>query len=245
MYLSQDPPPYRTPSKYLDLKTNRLSTRVETALDIRLVLTEPPVGISKLRIHEDHLTKMKQIKDARGPLTSDTLELHVTAFCHTAIKTATDRQLAMNKALTRQPTAVFHGKQSQTDRSPSNETNDYKPLEGSPMKICDGCITREAKRLCRSKRKSDETDEWLFKASHCLLSFNNLPVVDWRSPNSKNTAEQLLRQQPAVEHVEGKKKEKSEKKLPMPPIDAGTVGADVQMRICCYCRHQHEATGFE
>jgi len=112
------------------------------------------------------------------------------------------------------------------------------------MKICDGCVARERKRLCRSKRKPDETDEWLFKASHCLLGFNSLTVVDWRSPNSKNAAEQLLRQRPSTETVDGDKKKKSEQKLPMPPIQAGTVGADVQMRICCYCRHQREVTGF-
>jgi len=233
MYLSQDPDPYRSPGRYFDLLTNRLSTRVETALDIRLVFTEPPAGISKLRMHVDHLTKIKQLKDAYTPLTPDTLELHVTAFLHTAMKTANNRQMAMNKALTRESSRT------------SAETNDYKPMEGSPMKICDGCVARERKRLCRSKRKPDETDEWLFKASHCLLGFNSPTVVDWKSPSSKNTAEQLLRQRSSTETVDGGKKKKSEKKLPMPSIQAGTVGADVQMRICCYCRHQHEVTGFE
>lgn len=247
MQLSQQPLPYRSPGHYFLLKSNRLSTRVETALDVRLVLTELPAGISKLRIHKDHLCKVKQLRDVRPPLPPDTLELHVTAFLHSAMKTADDRQIAMKKALTSESSRDTN-KQSQTDNLSSTEINDYKPMDGSPMKICDGCAAREKKRLCRSKRKADETEEWLFKAARSLLNFNNNPILDWRSPNSRNAAEQLLRQRPSTETVPNgkkKKKKKTEPKLPMPSIEVGTVGVDLQMRICCYCRHQHEATGFE
>ncbi len=243
--LAHQPQPCRSPGIYFSLKSNRLSTRVETALDIRVILNELPAGISKLRVHKNHLCKVKQIRDAQPPLPSDTLELHVTAFLHSAMKTANDRQVAMNKALTSESSRIEF-KPSETDSSSSGEANDHKPMEGSPMKICDGCIARERKRLRRSKRKPDETEEWLFKAERCLLSFNNSPIVDWRFPNSRNAAEQLLRQRPSTETVEGgKKKKSSEKKLPMPSIEAGTVGADLQMRINCYCRHQREPTGFE
>lgn len=247
VFLSQQPLPYRSPGQYFFLKSNRLSTRVETALDVRVILTEFPAGISKLRVHKDHLCKAKQLKDVRPPLPPDTLELHVTAFLHSAMKTANDRQIAMKKALTSE-SSRDNNQQSQTDRSSSTEANDYKPMDGSPVKICDGCTNRERKRLCRSRRKPEETDEWLFKAARAFLSFNNNPILDWRSPNSRNAAEQLLRQRPSTEAVSGAKKKKKknlEPKLPMPSIDAGTVGVDLQMRINCYCRHQREPTGFE
>lgn len=244
MQLSQQPLPYGSSGQYFCLKSNRLSTRVETALDIRLVLSKLPAGTLKLRVHKNHLCKVKQLKEVQSPLPPDTLELHVTAFLHSAMKTENDRQVAMKKALSSEWSRIDYDP-SQTDNPSSSEANDYKPMEGSPMKICDGCIAREKKRLCRSKRKQDEDAEWLYKAERCLLSFNNSPIVDWKLPNSRNAAEQLLRQRPSTETVVDGKKKKTEKKLPMPSIDAGTVGADLQMRINCYCRHQREPTGFE
>lgn len=228
--------------------SDRVTTRVETALEIRLILTKPPSDISKLRVHEDHLVKIKQLKDSRLELPPDTLELQVTAFTHTALQTPSDREQAMKRALSKGLNVEENSGKSHNDASQSHDPDDYKPLEGSPVQICPGCAAREAKRLRRSKAKPEETDEWLEKASHCLLTFiNTSPVLDWRSSNSTNAAELLSRQHSSLQNVEDKNKKKNnkEKKLPMPPVPPGTVAVDLQMRICCYCRHQHEQTGFE
>ena len=249
IWLSQDPRPDRPSGRYFDLKSSRTGTRVETALDVRLILTDPPTGIMKLRVHEDHLTKVKHLKDRLTPLSSDALELRATVFCHTAMQTTNDIQNAMNRAVGREADTSGNSGQIKIENSPSSENSDYRPLEGDPVRICEGCVSREAKRLRRSKLKSEETDEWLFNASHRTLVFNNGQTVEWKFPHSTNAAEQLLAQPLPTHTAPDDEKDEDGKrrvarKLPPPPVEVGTIAVDLAMRICCYCRHQHESTGF-
>ena len=246
IYLSPDPGPNRPPGRYFAIMSSRTGTRVETALDVRLVLADPPPGITRIRIHEEHLTKVKHLKDRHLPLSPDILELRVTVFCASALKSASDIQIAMNRAVNRDnPRCHPHAKDA---GSPSKGSGEYRPLEGTPVQICEGCVSREAKRLRRSKPKNEETDEWLHDASRRTLVFNNNQLVDWKSPNSSNAAEQLLAQPPpprvTAPGKEGEAAKAAVRKLPPPPIEPGTIAADLAMRICCYCRHQHESSGF-
>ena len=246
IYLSQEPRPDRPDGRYFDLKSNRTGTRVETALDVRLTLTNPPAGIMRLRIHEDHLTKVKHLKDRHMPLSPDALELRATVFCHTAMQTTNDIQDAMIRAASREVNSPSAHQQVKAENSPAGEPNGYRPLKGAPVRICEGCVAREAKRLRRSKPKPEETEEWLFNASHRTLVFNNGPIVDWKFPNSTNTAAQLLAQ-PSLSRSDEKDddgKKRAARKLPPPPVDEDTMAVDLAMRICCYCRHQHEPSGF-
>ena len=240
--LSANPRPSGT---YFAVMSNRTGTRVETALDIRFVLGNPPLGISKIRIHEEHLTKVKHLKDRHLPLSPDVLELRATVFCTSALTSPDDVQRAMNRAAS--IATLSCNPQIKDENSPSKENCEYRPLEGCPVHICEGCVSREAKRLRRSKPKIEETDEWLHNASHRTLVFNNAQFVDWKTPNSSTAAEQLLSQPTRRTTDEDKDedgKKKATRKLPPPPIEPGTIAADLAMRICCYCRHQNELNGF-
>lgn len=245
-WLSQIPHPRRPRGKYFDLKSNRTGTRVETALNVRLILTELPAGITKLRLHEDHLTKAKQLKDSHLPLPSNHLELRTTVFCHSALHTTDDVREAFSIAASIKADPPYDEEEDTDEKSPTKDKSDQKHLTVTPVRICTGCVGREKKRLKRSKEKPHETPEWLHKTSRCTVAFISLPVVDWKSNRSTNAAAQLLAQpeMPTGGDKDGDNGKKPQKKLPPPPVDPGTVAADVEMRICCYCRHQNEPTGF-
>ena len=70
IYLSPDPGTHRPSGRYFAILSSRTGTRVETALDVRLVLADPPPGLSRIRVHEEHVTKVKYLKDAHLPLTA-------------------------------------------------------------------------------------------------------------------------------------------------------------------------------
>ncbi|KAL8818973.1 MAG: hypothetical protein Q9191_007826, partial [Dirinaria sp. TL-2023a] len=225
--------------------SSRTGTRVETALDIRLIIKDPPGGAKKIRLGDEHLTKLKYLKDRDVPLSPDVLELCATVFCASAMTSPHGVKTAMERAASRGRPTCSRGTNGKA--SLPNGNSEYRPLEGTPVRICEGCVSREVKRLRRSKPKTEETEEWLHDASHRTLVFNNPQYVEWKSPSSSSAAEQLL-SQPTPRITDDDKEEdgrkKTSRKLPLPPIEPGTIAVDLAMRICCYCRHQHESTGF-
>ena len=118
----------------------------------------------------------------------------------------------------------------------------------------------EKKRLTQSpkeeQRKPGETDEWLEKTSRRICFFCKPgPSVEWQLPPSRhaNSAATLKDAPPApspdddvddasaVTTTNGKTKGKQRL---WPPVEEGTIAADLPMRICCYCRHHDEKEGF-
>ena len=102
-----------------------------------------------------------------------------------------------------------------------------------------------------SSEKSDEVS----RASRRMVAIQvkSQAVVGWQRPHSQNmdSATQLMRAQPAsLTRSDGDDGEldahgKKRKKLPMPPIDEGTIAVDMGFRICCYCRHMNETKGYQ
>ena len=103
-----------------------------------------------------------------------------------------------------------------------DENDPERPLNGGPVTICQGCITRERKRAARKKtKKVEEEEEWAKDEAKRVIVFNCPEVREWCIPGSKET----------------------------PIKDSTTVPSSISvkvpMRIACYCRHQSEKMGFK
>ena len=102
--------------------------------------------------------------------------------------------------------------------------------------------------------ESSERNDEVSRASRRMVAMQvkTQAVVDWQLPHSQNmdSAAQLMRAPPAsLPRSDGDDGEldadgKKKKRLPIPPIDEGTIGVDMGLRICCYCRHNNEPKGY-
>lgn len=242
--------PYTPYGTQLEVWASRLQTRVETAMEFRVILRKKPKSLQRIRVHESHLTKAKHLKDKDVPLPPTAAELRATVFCDTATRTPEAIQQAMHLAATNpSPPSSPKTKEENKEEDSPHSKDDCAALRGAPVKICNGCVSRETKRLKRSKQKVEETDEWLETVRHHTSVITNGPWIELKGPDASNAAQQLLSQPAQPQNMEmdenvedGRRKRQ---RLPLPPIAPGTVAADFPMRICCYCRHQSEATGFK
>ena len=201
-------------------------------------------------------------------MTSDTLELRGIVLTTAALKNAQIRASAVDRAGVPGETmndsiscSAPIPRESMSEEQITEEINKLSQ-EGHPVLLCKLCNHREAKRLQRSntagKVKPGETEEWLAESSLRTLVFNDRPYTEWRAASSNNSsargkssAAQLLdapsapRLDAEPDETKGNAKKKGgARKLPMPPVDEGTMAVDLSMRICCYCRHHQEPEGF-
>lgn len=257
----KQPSYYPQQRQNLDVMSFKKSTRVETALDIRLELSN--VGntwnhIHKIRLHPQHVTKHKHLQDLMATSPDvDTLQLQATAFSSVAMKVAERRlRLLADAGKVGKVLAAESTRSSPGVISTSGDER-VQAHDGEPIRMCQLCNEREKKRLQRSfnekKKKTEDLDIWLTEASQKVVVINNKPIMDCKRPSSypSNSAAQLMNATSAPspdgenDDQEDKGRKKVIKKPPLPPVKEGTIVVDISMRICCYCRHHKDPDGFQ
>lgn len=234
----------------------KLTTRVETAIGIRLQLRPPPNGISKLRLDEDNFNKYKKFKELEKSPTPDTLILHAMAFNNTRIKTSSDVEAALKRAAS---------PESRTEPSIDGTETVSDDGRRSPRpalieRTCDRCRKREALR-CNRGGVNVENREEAPGADKMVLFNDPAPIIEWKTHQATSARDSKAPYQgqgcsslrtgrgrkgqdkfSAKDKSNGKDKKKKNgddsEKLPTPPVDPGTCAVDLKMRVCCYCRHQ-------
>lgn len=166
------------------LDSSKRKSRVETQLMIKLILSPLPMGIKKL--HIPHLTVGKPKLWAKPPAKpqADTLELHVSVVCTSAMQNKDLREAALERARRSAQTGI---------PIPYDDTLD--PLEqakvggrGGEVRICKNCVTREGKRAKRRKKvKSQEEEQlWVKDEWERILLFNTNEIKDWVEPKPED-----------------------------------------------------------
>ena len=213
-------------------------SRVETQIPIKLTLSALPPGVTRLHLPTHTISKPKLVAKPTPERSADMLELQTMLVCTSAMQDSTKMSRAFERA--RQASSAELLERPRTD-SPEGgelaEDDERRPLNGGPVYICDGCITRERKRAARKKSKKPEEDEiWQRDEAKRIVVFNTAEIKDWQKPtpmNSRmNTDDPNLLTMPGYDDSG-------------PFVPEGAMQVDVPMRIACYCRHQSEKLGFQ
>lgn len=201
----------------LTVHPTSLKSRVETQIPIRLTLFPLPPGVKNLRLPSHTISKPKFLAPASTERSPDTMELHTSLVCTSAMQ---DQQ-RLQRAFARARGEVYCNLSS-ADESQEEDT----PLGGGEVKICAGCIQRERKRASRKKQRKPEEDELFQKDEEKrVIVFNTNELKEWTEA-SKNSVP-------------------SYSDIPPPNVPAGAMQVELPMRIACYCRHQNEKLGFQ
>lgn len=214
----------------LTIHPTPLKSRVETQIPIKMTLFPMPPGITKLHLPTHTISKPKLLAKPPAERSPDTLELHTTLVCTSAMQNVDYRRRAFERAaalpLPDAKTRPSPEKTKQEESSPEDEDDENKPLNGGDVDICVGCITRERKRAARKKvKKLEEEESWHKDESKRIIVFNTHEMKDWQTPSL----------QPPNESTGNR---------PEPMVPDGAMQVDAPMRIACYCRHQNEKLGF-
>ncbi|KAL9589926.1 MAG: hypothetical protein Q9203_001281 [Teloschistes exilis] len=232
-------------------------TRVETQISLAMTITPIPRGITKLHLPKRTMAKPKLMAKSLSGESPDTLELDVMPVCASAMKQPHLKHralaLARGEGLSPQSTQTLdrslpNGKQKMEDLVQA-----IPPLEGGPISICEGCMTREQKRADRRTVKQESEEDIIFKqgGKDRIVVFNEAEIVEWK-PYSPSTV-YISTGKRAKGYPRGKRKDEagegdvtptSRSDIPVPyPERARNVC--LMMRITCYCRHQGETEGFQ
>ncbi|KAL5049704.1 hypothetical protein BDW71DRAFT_175289 [Aspergillus fruticulosus] len=213
---AMNPSPVQQP--ILTVHPTSLKSRVETQIPIKLTLYPLPYGVKKLRLPSHTISKPKFLAPPATERSADTVELHTSLFCTSALQDKEKLKRALAKARGEPAYRSSSSSPMASDEAPDEE----KPLNGGEVKICAGCIQRERKRAFRKKQRKPEEDELFQKHEEKrVIVFNTHEIKDWAEP-SKTTSP-------------------SEGPVPIP----GAMQVELPMRIACYCRHQNEKIGFQ
>ena len=177
-----------------------METRVETALDIRLVLIDPPSHINKLRMNKSHLYKAKsQAQSDDTSLASDTVEVRAVVFRAYALKNLVTQIRDPEKeaqAMNCARTLVEANEEESRSPSPSTSSEPTHKLE--PIRTpCRTCINREKKRLNRgpqtpkakSKAKSKAKTEAKTEVTDGDVDEANSKDTDGQNPGKVESEE--------------------------------------------------------
>lgn len=196
-------------------------SRVETQIIMTLYAYPLPPEVQKLHLPTVSISKPKFL--AKEIIKSpDTLELHTSLVCASAMRNAETRRMAMLRA---QGISIkSEGSTSpmeDVDDGSSNDNDPDKPLNGGEVHICENCMAREHKRATRKRTKQQDGEEtWFQYAKDRIIIFNEKEYQEWKPVDPKDT-------------VMGE------------PLPEGTMKISVPTRIACYCRHQQEKIGFQ
>ncbi len=214
----------------------REKSRVETQIAIKLTLFPMPPGITKLHLQPHAISKPKLIAKPTLSKSPEMLEMYTMLVCTSAMQDPAKVQRALARAAGSPTTHKVEGRRSSSESSPSPNDDENKPLNGGPVNICAGCITRERKRAGRKKSKNKEEEEmWQEDEAKRIIVFNTHEVKDWQSPLKSKSGSQTVDASTSG----------SEYSSPPPVFPEDAMQVDLPMRIACYCRHQEEKLGFQ
>lgn len=171
------------------LDPSKRKSRVETQIHIKLIVSPLPVGIK--RIHLPHINVCKPKLWAKPPAkpSPDTLELHVSVVCTSAMQNPELLKAALARA-----------RESAQSRKPIPYDRDLDVLEqmkvggkGGEVRICKNCVIREGKRAQRRKKVKSQEEDALFNKdeSERVILFNANEYGDWIQPNDEDAKKGL------------------------------------------------------
>ncbi len=214
----------------------RDKSRVETQIAIKLTLYPMPPGITKLHLQPHTISKPKLIAKPTPSKSPEMLEMYTMLVCTSAMQDPAKVQRALARAAGSPIALKEQGRRSSSGSSPSPDDDENKPLNGGPVNICAGCITRERKRAGRKKSKNKEEEElWQEDEAKRIIVFNTHEVKDWQSPPKPKSGSQTVDVSTSG----------SEYSPPPSLFPEDAMQVDLPMRIACYCRHQEEKLGFQ
>ncbi|KPI35672.1 Ankyrin and IPT/TIG repeat-containing protein C26H5.05 [Cyphellophora attinorum] len=226
-------PPSTVPSAndgrpQLIIQPTSLKSRVETQIPITLTLSPMPPGAKRLMLPRNTVSKPKFLIKGEHEPSVETLELHTSLVCTSAMQDNVKMQRALARARGEDLAAYSRPSPDSSASSTSSKDDEDKPLNGGEVRICSGCIQRERKRAGRKKQKKPEEEEAFARDEEKrVVVFNTSQIKDWvevpREP-PEDTASAAPRGHSA------------------PP---GSMQVELPMRIACYCRHQNEKLGFQ
>lgn len=153
-------------------------SRVETQITLKLILTPPPPGITKLHLPTQAISKPKLQAKPTPARSANMLELTVSVVCTSAMQQPEMKERALQRALNNPPRHL----------PPKNDEDENSPQKGAEVRICPGCMTRERKRAARKRVKNqDDEDAWLQDQDHRVIVFNTQEVKDWESSGELDT----------------------------------------------------------
>ncbi|KAK0616139.1 Tankyrase-1 [Lasiodiplodia hormozganensis] len=201
-------------------------SRVETQINIRMTLDPLPPGVTKLHLPTHTISKPKLLaKDVVRA--ADTLELHTSLVCASAMEKPELRDRALKRAASSESNARKSQprRPSQGDMADDDPDDPNKPANGGEVRICQNCVQRERKRAARKRVKKQEDEEaWAEYEYERVIVFNDKEYKDWGPPQPPKQANEQVASEPVF-----------------PPT---AMQVEVPMRIACYCRHQGEKNGF-
>lgn len=214
----------------------REKSRVETQIAIKLTLYPMPPGITKLHLQTHTISKPKLIAKPTPKKSPEMLEMHTMLVCTSAMQGPAKVQRALARAAGSPIIFKEEGRLTSPGGSPLLDDDENKPLNGGPVNICAGCITRERKRAGRKKSKNKEEEElWQEDEAKRIIVFNTHEVKDWQAPPKPKSGSQSMDTSTSG----------SEYSSPLPVFPEDAMQVDLPMRIACYCRHQEEKLGFQ
>ncbi|OAQ79881.1 membrane-tethered transcription factor [Purpureocillium lilacinum] len=146
-----------------------LKSRVETQIPIKMTLSPLPPGVTKLHLPAHTISKPKLLAKPAPERSPDTLELHVTLVCTSAMEQPGMKQKALDRAC------------KLPQRHLPDLDDENSPQNGGDVRICQGCITRERKRAARKKiKKPDEEKLWGLDEERRVIVFNTQEVKEWQ-----------------------------------------------------------------
>jgi len=172
------PGPYK-----LDIAVDpsKRKSRVETQIHIRIILSPLPAGIT--RIHLPHVNICKPKFWAKPPAkpSPDTLELHVSVVCTSAMQNPELLKAALARARQSAQTGVPIPFVPELDSAEQAKVGG----KGGEVRICGNCVCRESKRAQRRKKVKSKEEDALFMKDEWerVLLFNANEYGDWIKPN--------------------------------------------------------------
>ncbi|OAA70476.1 ankyrin repeat protein [Cordyceps fumosorosea ARSEF 2679] len=164
------PAPFNNTGPVLRILPTPLKSRVETQIPIKMTLSPLPPGVTKLHLPAHTISKPKLLAKPTPAPSPDTLVLHVSLVCTSAMEKAEWKKNALERART-QPQGSL----------PDLDDEENSPQNGGEVRICAGCITRERKRAARKKiKKPDEEKVWSQDEERRVIVFNTQEVKEWQ-----------------------------------------------------------------
>lgn len=165
------PAPFNFTSGYeLRILPTPLKSRVETQIPIKMSLSPLPPGVTKLHLPAHTISKPKLLAKPTPEPSPDTLVLHVSLVCTSAMEHPDWKKKALERARI-QPQGSL----------PDLDDEENSPQNGGEVRICAGCITRERKRAARKKiKKPDEEKVWSQDEERRVIVFNTQEVKEWQ-----------------------------------------------------------------
>ena len=212
----------------LTIQPTSLKSRVETQIPIVLTLSPMPPGAKKLKLPQNTVSKPKFLVKGDYEPNSDTLELHTSLVCTSAMQEKVKLDRALARARGEELAPYNKPSPASSASSTSSRDDEDKPLDGGEVKICAGCIQRERKRASRKKQKKPEEEEAFARDEEKrVVVFNTSQIKDWAEV-ARDSPEAQIKPNPRGWSA-----------------SPGSMQIELPMRIACYCRHQNEKLGFQ